>query len=367
MPEITRRTVRQDDTGKAGQARGAAPLASLDARNNKFLFSSINYPIDIEKLSHAMLFNINIQESSEDRPGGSVSREQLPDPNFEILGSRQQVTTKKIQSGFFGSYGLTKRTKRIKRAISLYVPETIVFDDRQDYETPSLMDKYGIGGAAAVSTMSAAGLGPSAAVAGIGAAGLTAAAIPLIAAVGMEAVGSAALSAAGMGRIFPSPTKILKTTAQIFGYALNPVIEVLYSGPRLRSFNFDFTFAPRNQQEADAVWSIIYEFRRHAAPEIFAKGLLLVPPSEFEITFLRKTPPSAQTTEIGGRGYAGGSFVENTNMPRISTCVLRNVQVDYASAGSFVTFDDGMPIQIRMRLEMQETQQLTKEAIDMGY
>ena len=363
MPEITRRTVRQDDTGRAGQARGAAPLASLDPRNNKFLFSSFNYPIDIEKLSHAMLFNINIHESSEDRPNGKVSREQLPDTNFEILGSRQQVTTKKIQSGFFGSFGLTKRTKRIRRAISLYVPETIVFDDRQDYETPSLMDKYGIGGTAAASGASALGIVGSSIAGVAGAAALGIAAAPLIASMGAEALAARVARLAGL----PSPTNIVKTSAQIFGYALNPVIEVLYSGPKLRTFNFDFTFAPRNQEEADAVWSIIYEFRRHAAPEIFAAGLLLVPPSEFEITFLRKTPPSSQTDVIGGKGYAGGSFVENTNMPRISTCVLRNVQVDYASAGSFATFEDGMPIQIRMRLELQETQQLTREAIDMGY
>ena len=140
----------------------------------------------------------------------------------------------------------------------------------------------------------------------------------------------------------------------------------------LRTYNFEFVFSPRSQREADMVWQIIYEFRRHSAPE-FAKsvslnltnnpansfgstgelgGLILIPPSEFDITFLRKTP---------------SGFIENTNIPRMSTCVLSQVQVDYASSGSFVTFEDGMPVQTRMALSFIELNIITREAIDKGY
>jgi len=59
--------------------------------------------------------------------------------------------------------------------------------------------------------------------------------------------------------------------------------------------------------------------------------------------------------------------VENTNIPRMSTCVLENVQTDYASAGTFATFEDGMPIQIRMRLVFQELNIITRDAVDRGY
>ena len=243
--------------------------------------------------------------------------------------------------------------KRVKRAISLYVPETLVFDSRQTYESPSLVDKLGISGA--VAATGASNLQVELGNLGLGAAGAAAAAA--LGGLSVLAGGTAGAAAAALGafnkidRGFLTP--IVKTTAQLMGYAINPVIEVLYSSPQLRKFNFDFVFAPRDTKEADLVWSIIYEFRRHSAPELFAAGLLFVPPSEFEITLLRKT--------------SNGSFVENTNIPRMTTCVLEDVQVDYASAGTFATFEDGMPIQIRMRLSFMELNIITREAIDKGY
>lgn len=366
MPEITRRTVRQDDKGGA---RGAAPLASLDPANNPFLFASLKYPQDIEKLSHAILFNINVQDKSrdittEDSRSRTIAQREIVEVvtnsrgDVEAQRSRQQRTTTQI-SEF--SMGLTKNTSRIKRAISLYVPDTVVFSDHQDYETPSLMDKYGFAGTLAASAFTAK---PGTTIAA-GLAALTAGVAVTASARVAEA--AARVAAAASAIKLPNAAGAIKTLAPLFGYALNPVIEVLYNGPQLRKFEFTFVFAPKNAKEADDVWNIIYEFRRHAAPEIRFKGILLIPPSEFEITFLRKSYPNAQSTQIGGRGSGGGNFIENTNMPRISTCVLRNVTVDYASSGGFATFNDGMPVQISMRLDFQETQQLTREAIDKGY
>lgn len=347
VSEPRRNTIREDD--QSGQT-GAAPLASLQSENDKFKFSSFNYPSDIESLSHAMLFNINVHESSNDL---KTNREQLTEGEFKIESSRQKRLTE-------GQIGLTRRYKRVKRAISLYVPETLVFDNKQNYETPSLVDKLGIVGTLSVTGISKlqAEQGTAATISGFGAIGALAGAAAVLG--GIAAGTTAAASLAALGTAFRATsyldrkvaTPAAKEYTQLLGFAMNPVIEVLYSSPSLRTFNFDFVFAPRDSQEADLVWSIIYEFRRHSAPELFFGGIFFVPPSEFEITFLRKT-----TT----------GFVENTNIPRMSTCVLNDVQVDYASSGAFATFEDGMPIQIRMRLSFTELNIITREAIDKGY
>lgn len=137
------------------------------------------------------------------------------------------------------------------------------------------------------------------------------------------------------------------------GVAQNPMLEVLYSSPSLRSFRFDFMFWPKSQEEAVKVQEILELFRFHQAPEILPNsgGFFLVPPSEFDIKFY----------------YAGK---ENPNIPRISTCVLENIDIDYAPNG-FSAFEvvgndtpsvggTGMPVGIRLSLQFKETIVLTK-------
>lgn len=338
VQEPTRQTIRLGG--------GAGPLATLTGSGDKFKFSAFNYPSNIESLSHALLFNINVQEASNDYPteGGAFENARLGREIQEtnIKETRAQNLTK-------GQIGLTRKTKRVKRAISLYIPDSVVFDNRQKYEEVSLMEKLGIGGTVAA-TGASQGIMQALATTAI-AGGLAAAAVGAGVAGGATA-GGATRATARVAGVLNNSFGAVKTAAQIAGFAANPVIEVLYAHPMLRTFNFDFIFAPRNAQEADMVWQIIFEFRRHSTPEIFAGGTLFVPPSEFEITFLRKS---------------GNGWIENTNIPRISTCVMEDIQVDYASSGSFVTFNDGMPVQIRMRLQFKEVNIITREAIDKGY
>ena len=136
------------------------------------------------------------------------------------------------------------------------------------------------------------------------------------------------------------------------GYALNPQLEVLYSGPKNRSFVFDFTLTPRNAKEADQVWLIIQTLKFHAAPEYAdASGSntrYLIPPSEFGIEFLM------------------GPNV-NTNLPSIGPCVLTNIDVNYSPNDTYATFYDGMPVQIKLQLQFMEIVILTKQDILAGY
>lgn len=139
-----------------------------------------------------------------------------------------------------------------------------------------------------------------------------------------------------------------------FGTASNPGLELIYSTPSFRPFRFDFMFYPRDQKEALQVLFIIRKLQFHQAPEIVsnAGGRFLIPPSEFDIKF-----------------YYNGK--ENPNIPKISTCVLDSIDVDYAPNG-FAAYEvplqntpveggTGTPVGIRLSLQFKETQIVTKE------
>ena len=91
------------------------------------------------------------------------------------------------------------------------------------------------------------------------------------------------------------------------------MMELVYSSPSFQTFRFDFMFYPRSKAEAEQVQNIIGELKFHQAPEALPStyGYFMVPPSEFDISF-----------------YYNGQI--NPNIPPISTCVLTNVNVNYA-------------------------------------
>jgi len=57
------------------------------------------------------------------------------------------------------------------------------------------------------------------------------------------------------------------------GEIINPNMELLFGGPTLRNFRFQFKFTPRNEKEAEQIKLIIRAFKRNMAP--MAEGGLL--------------------------------------------------------------------------------------------
>jgi hypothetical protein len=130
------------------------------------------------------------------------------------------------------------------------------------------------------------------------------------------------------------------------------MLEMIYKSPGFRSFQFDFTFYPRDEKEALEVQRIIERFRFHQAPELAQETQgFLIPPSEFEIKF-----------------YYGGK--QNPNIPQITTCILTNIDTNYAPNG-WSAYEvpgennpaigrTGMPTSISLSLQFQEVTYLTK-------
>lgn len=139
---------------------------------------------------------------------------------------------------------------------------------------------------------------------------------------------------------------------QAGGYAFNPQLQVLFQGIGFRNFQFDFTLTPYSQEEAKEIQDIIYQFKYASAPEIkkngwFEQGMYMTIPDTFNIQFM----------------YEGK---ENPNVHKVGECVLTNVTVDSAPNG-WATFNDGSPVQYKLKLQFQETIIVDKTRISEGY
>jgi hypothetical protein len=109
--------------------------------------------------------------------------------------------------------------------------------------------------------------------------------------------------------------------------------------------------APRNLKESESIKKIIETLRFHSAAELDKNtlGFTFIPPAEFDITFYNKG-------------------VENTNIPRINTCVLNVIEVDYSPAsGVYSTFSNGHPVAVRLSLGFTEVEPLHKTRIMQGF
>jgi hypothetical protein len=137
------------------------------------------------------------------------------------------------------------------------------------------------------------------------------------------------------------------------GQAKNPNLESVFKSVPFREFSFPFTFAPKNQKEKDSVHKILQLFRFHMLPEHQngANGYFNVP-SEFQITYMYRDK-------------------ENTYLPRISRCVLKKVDIDYAPENviSSLPPDErgAPPTIITMSLAFGETEIMTKETVAQGF
>jgi hypothetical protein len=322
-----------------------------DALNSgQYNFQILKFPQDIDSESgyhgHSMMININVpsysalsQTSGPDGSGGLYGSPNGPaTPNYTVINnqySRMETLRRYYDNQFTGTDPTTgnpvnagttwadvqgisilnRRTRRIKEAIVLYMPSTVNFSSSNDYTPISLTDTIAKG----------------------------------ITGLNLGSVGNAAMSTAqNLGGL-------AATAGKLNNMPINPRVEVLYNNTGNRMFDFQFLFAPSNEQESINVRNIIKTFRFHAAPELSNKGLasvlepfFMTPPSEFDFTF-----------------YHQGK--ENTNIPRINTCALQRIDVDYAPTGQYSTFSNGQPVVIRMALQFIELSVITKQRIIQGF
>ena len=122
------------------------------------------------------------------------------------------------------------------------------------------------------------------------------------------------------------------------GQVLNPNMELLFKGVMLRSFNFSFNFAPREQSEAMVVKKIIRTFKKSMAARNSSgagAGLFISSPNIFQLEYRT--------------GNSKHPFL-NTFKP----CALRSMNVDYNASGAYATYEDATPVHMKLTLAFQE-------------
>lgn len=145
----------------------------------------------------------------------------------------------------------------------------------------------------------------------------------------------------------PNP---IQTLLRAGSTSINPYKEVFFEGVNFRTFNFSYTFLPRNASEILEVKDIIDLFKFHMHPEYSGQDTatnFLLYPSFFNIEYHFKEE-------------------KNRFINKIGNCVLTDMSVNYGG-DYFTSFENGAPAEIYLRLTFQETELLTKEKILEGY
>lgn len=116
---------------------------------------------------------------------------------------------------------------------------------------------------------------------------------------------------------------------------LNPNTELLFQGPQLRAFSFNFKLTPRTSTEAAIVKSIIKFFKFHMAPKTSDANLFLKAPNIFKIEYFK-----------GGQQHSGINLIKD--------CALQACTVDYTPDGTYMRYDDGSMFSYDLQLQFME-------------
>lgn len=137
--------------------------------------------------------------------------------------------------------------------------------------------------------------------------------------------------------------------ARTSGQILNPNMELLFNGVTLRSFNFTFDLAPRDQPESTTIKKIIRVFKKYMAAKTTSansgNGLFIASPDVFQLTYKKG----------------------NTDHPFLHTfkpMALLNASVNYTGSGVYATYRDGTPVHMQLTLSFQELNPIYNEDYD---
>jgi hypothetical protein len=139
-----------------------------------------------------------------------------------------------------------------------------------------------------------------------------------------------------------------------FGTVLNPNLELLFSGPQLRPFEFKFQMSAREKDEGENIKAIINFFKKNmAVKKSDGAGIFLKAPNTFLIEYKYN---GADTTHPG--------------INLIKECALLSCSVEYTPLGTYMTYPDGTMVSYSMSLSFSELEPIYSTDYDghpIGY
>ena len=112
------------------------------------------------------------------------------------------------------------------------------------------------------------------------------------------------------------------------GVTLNPNLELLFKGPNLRTFNFNFRFTPRSAKESQEIKEIIRVFKKNMAVQRSDSNLFLLTPRVFTVEYI-----------YNAKGENAGGLHPYLNV--FKPMAMTNLNVNYTPDGTYMTYNQG--------------------------
>ena len=123
------------------------------------------------------------------------------------------------------------------------------------------------------------------------------------------------------------------------GRVLNPNAEVLFQGPAIRDFAFEFQMIARSETEGKTIRKIIKFLKLGMAPK-FRNTTFIANPDVFQLEYKN--------------GKGGGNVLKTVNQFSPGGLALTNINVDYAPSGYWSAYQDSQPVSVKMGLNFTE-------------
>jgi len=139
----------------------------------------------------------------------------------------------------------------------------------------------------------------------------------------------------------------------VSGFIVNPNTELLYQGTDLRTHGYNFKLIAFSLKEAEAIDDIVKTFKTAVLPSGATQKFL----GALEGRNFIGIPYVCQVSFFRGGG------VENEYLPKYKMSAITDVSVDYITEGQYMTFEDGRPIGVNLRVTFTELKLVFREEV----
>jgi len=129
------------------------------------------------------------------------------------------------------------------------------------------------------------------------------------------------------------------------GQVINPNLELLFTGPKLRSFAFNFPLIPRTEKEANIVRDMIKFFKINMAVRQSSSDLFLYTPNIFQLEYI----------------YGDNNEGQHPYLNLFKPCALTNFSVTYNPANDYMTYEGGSMTQYNLSMTFNELEPIYKK------
>ena len=302
-----------NDLGNPLNEEGAFTGAK-DLKARKSYRKNLEYPLGIADLPQDKL-RISVLKFEPAEAGGTITFDELRQARLKSIANGTNIffsktVTKAQISG--GSPFISKRKSLSDRTllggVTLPIPDGVTDQNRVNFGEGTMSPLQMAGSQVALDSL----------LKGLDAGGEKLADVFKTAATSGDLQPAVANLLTGSALGIDSNQLLARTSGQVF----NNNLQLLFQGPTLRPFNFQYIVSPRDAKESQEVLRIIRMFKQSMAVQRDNIGIFLGSPNTYFLEFLN--PVS----------------LEHDFLPKIKECALLGFSVNYMPNNTYMTYDE---------------------------